>query len=144
VLESSRGDRLAVLSQEFRGSPDAVPRAPPFSRHGNEEQESMQQITESSRKSKFERFVRSYGVVELALKLNIQESAIYHWLRGSTAPRPVHAGIIQRLALRRGQRLTLDQIYAHFLSLRAREVSPKQFAEASTARRAPRLDSQWT
>ncbi|HXP70926.1 MAG TPA: hypothetical protein VOA88_16710 [Candidatus Dormibacteraeota bacterium] len=108
----------------------------------------MRQITEKYWESEFARFVRSYGVDLMAQRLAIKPSAIYHWLRGSTAPRPVHAEIIQRLALERGAVLTMDQIYAHFLSLRAPEVPSEPFLEASAgaapaARLAPRLDSQW-
>ena len=69
----------------------------------------MQQI-ERYWKSRFARFVKSYGVVNLALQLDVLPSAIYHWIQGSTAPRPVHAEIIQRLARERGARLTMDQI----------------------------------
>jgi hypothetical protein len=105
----------------------------------------MQEITEGFRESEFERFVRSYGVDRMARRLAIKPSTIYHWLRGSTAPRPVHAGIIQRLALERGAVLTMDQIYGHFLSMRTPEVHSEPFLEASAgaARLAPRLDSQW-
>jgi hypothetical protein len=94
----------------------------------------MKLLTERFRKSKFERFVRSYGVDELAVKLEIQPSAIYHWLRGSTAPKPVHAEIIQRLARQSGARLSMDSIYAHFLSLRADRAAEdlsETFLEAS-------------
>lgn len=105
----------------------------------------MQQITERFWESEFARFVRSYGVDLMAERLAIKPSAIYHWIRGSTAPRPVHAEIIQRLARERGAMLTMDQIYGHFLSLRTPEVPPEPFLQASAgaARLAPRMDSQW-
>jgi transcriptional regulator with XRE-family HTH domain len=106
----------------------------------------MQQI-ERYWKSKFARFVKSYGVIDLAKQLGIDPSAIYHWIQGDTAPRPVYAEIIQRVARERGARLTMDQIYGHFLSLRDRaaEVPSERSLEASAgaARLAPRLDSQW-
>jgi hypothetical protein len=108
------------------------------------ERESMQQ-TERYWKSKFARFVKSYGVDGLATRLDVLPSAVYHWIRGSTAPRPVHAEIIQRLARESGTRLTMDQIYGHFLALRAPEIPSESFLEASAgaARLAPRLESQW-
>lgn len=90
----------------------------------------MRHIAESFWKSEFAQFVESYGVDELAERLAIQPSAIYLWIRGSTAPRPGLAQKIQRVALERKVVLTLDQIYGHFLS-------------AGAARFAPRLDSQW-
>jgi hypothetical protein len=99
-------------------------------------------------KSTFARFIKSYGVINLALQLHVDPSAIYHWIQGTTAPKPFHAEIIQRLARERGARLTMDQIYRHFLSLRAdraaeipSEPSPEESAGA--ARLAPRMDSQW-
>jgi transposase-like protein len=70
-------------------------------------------------KSKFARFVCSYGVERLAKKLNVHPSALYHWVRAVVRPRPEHAEIIQRLARERGTRLTLDDIYAHGRDLRA-------------------------
>jgi hypothetical protein len=95
----------------------------------------MQQI-ERYWKSRFARFVKSYGVVNLALQLDVLPSAIYHWIQGSTAPRPVHAEIIQRLARERGARLTMDQIYGHFLSLRvAAEVPSEPIREANAGAR---------
>jgi len=105
----------------------------------------MKRITKSSRKSKFERFIRAYGVRRMAGRLAIRPSAIFHWLRGATAPRPAHAGLIQRLARQRGVVLTLDQIYWHFLSLREFPLPSEPFPEASAGaeRPAPRLDSQW-
>jgi hypothetical protein len=71
-------------------------------------------------KSKFARFVMAYGVERLARGLEIDPSAIYHWIRGATAPRRVHAAIIQRLAREAGVKLTLDQIYQHSSDLQAR------------------------
>jgi len=70
-------------------------------------------------KSKFARFIQSYGVESLAVELDVRPSAIYHWIRGATTPRPVHAEVIQRLARERGSRLTMDEIYGHCRSVRA-------------------------
>lgn len=63
--------------------------------------------------SKFARFIQSYGVQSLAMKLDVRPSAIYHWIRGATTPRPAHAEIIKRLARERGSRITMDDIYGH-------------------------------
>lgn len=93
----------------------------------------MRQITERYWKSKFARFVKSYGVEDLAVKLDVLPSAIYHWIRGSTAPRPVHAEIIQRLARERGCRLTMDQIYGHYLSMKAVGVPSEPFLDAGVS-----------
>jgi hypothetical protein len=68
--------------------------------------------------STFARFIRSYGVVSLATELEVRPSAIYHWIRGSTTPRPAHAEIIKRLARERGCRLTMDEIYGHSRAVR--------------------------
>jgi hypothetical protein len=108
----------------------------------------MQQV-ETHWKSKFARFVKSYGVRPLAKQLHIDSSAVYHWIAGSSSPHPLHAEIIRRLARERGVRMTMDQIYGHFFSLRADrapEVPSEPFMEASAggaARVAPRMASQW-
>lgn len=95
----------------------------------------MKQINERYWKSKFARFVKTYGVDELAVQLDVLPSAVYHWIRGATTPRPAHAAIIQRLARERGSRLTMDQIYGHFLSLRAAKLPSEPFLEASASAR---------
>lgn len=78
------------------------------------------------RKTKFGRFITSYGVASLANDLRIDPAAIYHWIRGATAPRRTHAEIIQRLARERGSRLTMDEIYQHARAVRADEVKPER------------------
>src|SRR5580704_10649252 len=70
-------------------------------------------------KSKFARFIKSYGVESLAVQLDVHPSAIYHWISGSTAPRRTHAEIVQRLARERGTALTMDAIYGHVGERRA-------------------------
>jgi hypothetical protein len=69
--------------------------------------------------SKFARFVRTYGAERLAGALDVHSSAIYHWIRGVTTPRPDRAAIIQRLAHENGFSLTFDDIYGHVSELRA-------------------------
>jgi hypothetical protein len=49
-------------------------------------------------KSKFVRFIQSYGAESLALKLDVRPSATCHWIRDAAAPRPLRAEIIRRLA----------------------------------------------
>jgi hypothetical protein len=68
--------------------------------------------------SPFGRFVTDFGVERLAEGLEIHSSAVYHWIRGATAPKPAHAAIIQRLACEFGTSLTLEQIYQHASDLR--------------------------
>jgi hypothetical protein len=81
-------------------------------------------------RSAFERFVRAYGIARLAKGVGIDPTAICHWMRGATAPRPAHAAIIQRLARKSRSKLTLDQIYQHSRKLRVREraAAPANFA----------------
>jgi DNA-binding transcriptional regulator YdaS (Cro superfamily) len=102
----------------------------------------MNRKVRSRWKSKFARFVLDYarreprnsrghvmgGATLLAQHLGIRPSAIYHWVRGATVPRPVHAAIIQRLARERGvRRLTMDQIYGHSRELRAKGAQSLPF-----------------
>jgi transcriptional regulator with XRE-family HTH domain len=74
--------------------------------------------------SKFDQFVREFGVEELAQRLAINPSAIYHWLRGSTSPHPANAIKIQTLAKQRGVTLSLDEIYQHFREVRSERYLP--------------------
>ena len=76
--------------------------------------------------TKFDTFVREFGVEELARRLGVNPSAIYHWLRGSTSPHPANAIRIQTLAKQRGVPLTLDEIYQHF-----REVHSDRYTTSS-------------
>jgi hypothetical protein len=63
-------------------------------------------------RSKLALFIQSYGVEALAAELDVRPSTICYWIRGATAPRQAHAEIIQRLALKRGSTLTMDEICA--------------------------------
>jgi hypothetical protein len=83
----------------------------------------------------------------MAAEIDVRPSAIYHWVRGATAPRPAHASIIQRLARERGIRLTLDEIYRHSCELRAIETKlgmeePPVSAHVRCVERDDREDSQ--
>jgi transcriptional regulator with XRE-family HTH domain len=76
--------------------------------------------------TKFDQFVRGFGVEELARRLAVNPSAIYHWLGGSTSPHPANAIKIQRLAKQRGVAISLDEIYQHF-----REVGSERYTASS-------------
>lgn len=67
----------------------------------------------NNRTSKFAKFLESYGVEALAAKLDVHSSAVYHWIRKSTAPRPRHALMIEQLARAEGLDLTIADIYEH-------------------------------
>lgn len=95
----------------------------------------MSQMATGRWKSKFARFVQSYGVALLAAELDVRPSAIYHWMASRRAPRPSHAEIIQRLASERGVRLTLDHIYQHSRELRVCE--PVSRLQSFSANRTP-------
>lgn len=82
--------------------------------------------TRRGEQTKFDKFVRGFGVDELAQRLGVNPSAIYHWLAGSTSPHPANALKIQALAEQRGVRLSLDQIYQHF-----REVESERYTTSS-------------
>ena len=102
----------------------------------------MSQMVRRCWKSKFAHFVRSYGVEKLAKELRIAPSAVYHWIRAASRPKPEHAATIQRLARERGVRVTLDEIYAHSRDLRANDrtitmaIERRKIASA-TACKAP-------
>jgi hypothetical protein len=57
----------------------------------------MRRIVTRRWKSNFARFIRSYGVELLALEIEVHPSAIYHWIRGATTPRPAYAEVINEL-----------------------------------------------
>lgn len=73
--------------------------------------------------SKFARFVERYGVARIATELHIDPTAIYHWIRAVTRPKPELAAIIQRIAGQHGTKLTLDDIYGHSANLRSADPS---------------------
>lgn len=74
--------------------------------------------------SKLERFVRSYGVEDLAGRLDVVPSAIYQWLRGRTSPHPAKAIKMQMLAEERGVVISLDEIYQHFREVEGERYTP--------------------
>ena len=78
------------------------------------------------RQTKFDLFVREYGAEELARRLGIHSSAIWHWITGSNSIHGSNAMKIQALAKERGVELSLDDIYQHF-----REVGSKRYRPRS-------------
>lgn len=76
--------------------------------------------------TKFDRFVRDFGVEALAQRLDVNPSAIYHWLRGATSPHPANALKIQKLAKQRGIALSLDEIYQHFREVESERYTTSQ------------------
>ena len=61
--------------------------------------------------TRFGSFVHSYGVSALARALDVDNSAVHHWVGGRTSPKPPHACAMQFLAEKRGLSLSLDEIY---------------------------------
>ena len=76
-------------------------------------------------KSKLDLFVSEFGVEELARRLDVNPSAIYHWLRGRTVPRFRNQLKIQRLAKQRGVLLSINEIADHC------EVRSKRYRASS-------------
>lgn len=88
----------------------------------------------SKEQTKFDQFVREFGVEKLAQRLDVNRSAIYHWLRGATSPDPTNAIKIQTLARRRGVALSLDEIYRHFREVRSERYSTSSLKPEPVAR----------
>jgi hypothetical protein len=82
----------------------------------------MSRIIRRRWKSKFARFILDFGTTALSEEIDVHTSAIYHWVHGTTTPRPAHAAILQRLAGERGVRLSMDEIYGHAPKIRAVEI----------------------
>jgi transcriptional regulator with XRE-family HTH domain len=80
--------------------------------------------------TKFAKFVRGFGVEDLARRLDVNPSAIYHWLRGKTIPDPKNALKVQKLAKRRGVELSLDEIYQPSREVRETSSLKPQHARA--------------
>jgi transposase-like protein len=90
----------------------------------NQQQETTSARTKRGRPygwdTRFARLVHVYGVAKLARDLEVEQTAIYQWIRGSTSPRPEKAMTII-LLLRPVGRLRLEDIYHH--RLRAQAIS---------------------
>ncbi len=73
--------------------------------------------------SKFGSFVSGYGASTLAGALDVDVTAIFHWVAGRNLPKPSHAAAMQYLAAERGIELTLDSIYEQPREFLARAMS---------------------
>jgi hypothetical protein len=82
--------------------------------------------TKSQWRTKFGRFVRRFGVEELARRLDLNPSAIYHWIACSTSPTRANTLKILELAKERGISLTHNQINQHF-----REIGSERYTTSS-------------
>lgn len=69
--------------------------------------------TSGNWESKFGQFVGDFGVEDLAGELRIDSTAVYHWIRGTSAPKFETAVAIRELARSRGVALSIDEIYGH-------------------------------
>lgn len=86
------------------------------------------------KQTRFDQFVREFGVEDLAQRLDIKPSAIYQWLSGSTSPHPANAIKIQTLAKKRGIALSLDEIYQHFREVRGERYTASSLKPEPVAR----------
>jgi hypothetical protein len=84
--------------------------------------EAMNAARPAAGKTKLDQFVREFGVEELARRLGVHSSAIWHWIDGTTSPHPSNAIKVQTLAKERGVELTLEEVYQH-----SREVGSKRY-----------------
>jgi hypothetical protein len=76
-------------------------------------------MAKSQDRTKFDLFVREFGVEALAHELDVNPSAIYHWLRGATSPYRANAEKIEDIAKKRGVLLSLNEIYDHYHKVRS-------------------------
>lgn len=80
----------------------------------------------------FARFVGEFGVHSLAERLSIEPSAIYHWIRGATSPRPAIAFELCELAREISMPLSFEEVYRH--SMKPRDCkTEKDHAVAQSA-----------
>jgi DNA-binding phage protein len=73
-------------------------------------------------RSRFGKFIRTYGTAKLARELAINTSTIYHWMGGASSPRPTTAQQILAAAKSIQFRLTHRDIY-EIASVPTAEVS---------------------
>ena len=84
------------------------------------------------------RFVDFYGADELASRMEVHKTAVYHWVSGIAAPRPEKAFAIRRIARSTGFAISLDDIYQHFLE--DSEETRRSFRQSQPARASLRSD----
>jgi DNA-binding transcriptional regulator YdaS (Cro superfamily) len=86
------------------------------------------------------RFVNFYGADELASRMEVHKTAVYHWVSGAAAPRPEKAFAIRRIARSTGFAISLDDIYQHFLEDGAE--TRRSFRQSQPARVSLRSDQK--
>jgi hypothetical protein len=84
--------------------------------------------------SSFGKFVAGIGAGEVAASLGVDPAAVYFWVTGKSTPRPSKAKALQELALRRGVRLSLDEIYNHSRDVRAPRFAKRKPQSARGAK----------
>jgi DNA-binding XRE family transcriptional regulator len=78
------------------------------------------------------RFVDFFGADRLAARVEVQPSAVYHWLGGRAQPRPAIAMKIRRLASSSGFSISFDDIYQNFRESRVELCPLDSITETST------------
>jgi hypothetical protein len=86
----------------------------------------MLRATDERWKSRFGRFVSSFGSTNLADHLEVDRSNVFKWIRGSSAPDPGKALAICDLASSSGFRLSLEDVYANFRRRVRVQVVPRK------------------
>jgi DNA-binding transcriptional regulator YdaS (Cro superfamily) len=84
------------------------------------------------------RFVDFYGADELASRVEVHKTSVYHWVSGKAAPRPEKAFAIRRIARSTGFTISLDDIYQHFPG--DGEEARRSFCQSQPARASLRSD----
>lgn len=99
---------------------------------------SASRATDRRWESPLGRFVDFYGADELASRVEVHKTAVYHWVSGRAAPRPEKAFVILRIARSTGLAVSLDDIYQHFLEDGAE--TRRSFCQSQPARASLRSD----
>jgi hypothetical protein len=91
-------------------------------------------VAKNWRTSKFGKWVDEYGIEQLADTLEIDGSAIRHWLRGRSSPDIVHASRIQGLARDQGLYLSIGDIYELRSAVHSKRGITNSFKEEGSER----------
>lgn len=70
--------------------------------------------------TKFESWIRGYGVNNVSRVARCSRFAVYKWIRGDSMPRTHRMLVLSKVS---GGELTFDDIVRHFASQRSRTVS---------------------
>lgn len=82
--------------------------------------------------SKFGRFVLKVGVERVADALDVDRTAVYHWIRGRNFPQTSTAIQLCTLAREHGFRMSLDDICANFSRRISVRVAERRRPNAET------------